>query len=124
MKEIVKLLEEFNGMFYEIDNIRSFPIDLVEIENGYRLDAEMPGVAKESIDITFEDGYLYISAERKNKEGKYLLKELNVGKYKRTIYFGNIKEESISAKLDNGILSVTIILKKPEEKNKKNILVE
>ena len=33
MKEIVKLLEEFNGMFYENDNTRSFPIDLVEIEN-------------------------------------------------------------------------------------------
>ena len=123
MREIIKMLEEFNSVLYEEEKTRSFPIDLVEIENGYRLDAELPGVEKESIDISFEDGYLTITAKKNQEEGKYLFSERYYGNVKRVIYFGNIKEDKISAKLDNGILSVTITLKK-EEITKKNIVIE
>lgn len=123
MREIIKMLEEFNSVLYEDEKTRSFPIDLVEIENGYRLDAELPGVEKESIDISFEDGYLTITAKKNQEEGKYLFSERYYGNLKRVIYFGNIKEDKISAKLDNGILSVTITLKK-EEITKKNIVIE
>ena len=123
MREIIKMLEEFNSVLYEEEKTRSFPIDLVEIENGYRLDAELPGVEKESIDISFEDGYLTITAKKNQEEGKYLFSERYDGNWKRVIYFGNIKEDKISAKLDNGILSVTITLKK-EEITKKNIVIE
>ncbi len=123
MREIIKMLEEFNSVLYEEEKTRSFPIDLVEIENGYRLDAELPGVEKESIDISFEDGYLTITAKKNQEEGKYLFSERYYGNLKRVIYFGNIKEDKISAKLDNGILSVTITLKK-EEITKKNIVIE
>lgn len=123
MREIIKMLEEFNSALYEDEKTRSFPIDLVEIENGYRLDAELPGVEKESIDISFEDGYLTITAKKNQEEGKYLFSERYYGNLKRVIYFGNIKEDKISAKLDNGILSVTITLKK-EEITKKNIVIE
>lgn len=123
MREIIKMLEEFNSVLYEEEITRSFPIDLVEIENGYRLDAELPGVEKESIDISFEDGYLTITAKKNQEEGKYLFSERYYGNLKRVIYFGNIKEDKISAKLDNGILSVTITLKK-EEITKKNIVIE
>lgn len=123
MREIIKMLEEFNSVLYDEEKTRSFPIDLVEIENGYRLDAELPGVEKESIDISFEDGYLTITAMKNQEEGKYLSSERYYGNLKRVIYFGKIKEDKISAKLDNGILSVTITLKK-EEITKKNIVIE
>ena len=123
MREIIKMLEEFNSVLYEEEKTKSFPIDLVEIENGYRLDAELPGVEKESIDISFEDGYLTITAKKNQEEGKYLFSERYYGNLKRVIYFGNIKEDKISAKLDNGILSVKITLKK-EVITKKNIVIE
>ena len=43
---------------------------------------------------------------------------------KRSISFGEIDEESISAKLENGLLIVTIRTKAPEEKQKKLITIE
>lgn len=121
MNEIIRMLDEINGMFYEKEKKGTFPIDIIEIENGYRVDAELPGVDKDSIDVSFEDGYLTINAVRKEKEMKYLIRERKDVKYNRVIYFGDIKEDSISAKLECGVLSIHL---KKEEKLRKNIVIE
>ena len=59
-----------------------------------------------------DTNYYVELAENSNKE------------YERRFYFGDIEEDSLSAKYENGILMVTINLKKPEEKQKKIITIE
>ncbi len=119
------VFDELNNFFYGQGGYKSFPVDLIEIENGFQVIAEMPGVLKEDVKMSFEDGDLIIEADRKKSEdAKYLINERDVLHLKRTISFGEINEESITAKLENGLLYVTIKTKAPEEKPKKTIVIE
>lgn len=119
------VFDELNNFFYGQGGYKSFPVDLIEEENGFKVIAEMPGVKKEDITMNFEDGILTIEADRKkDEEAKYLINEREVTHLKRSISFGEIHEDSFSAKLDNGLLVVSIKTKAPEEKPKKTIIIE
>lgn len=125
MYTLDKVFDDFNRIFYGQGGYRSFPLDLIEIENGFVVIAEMPGVDKKDIKMNFEDGILTIEADRKKDEkAKYLLSERDTMHLKRSVQFGDIDEESITAKLDSGLLTITIKTKAPEEKPKKTITIE
>lgn len=122
--DLYSLVNELNNMFYD-GGYKSFPIDVLETKDGFQVEAEMPGMTKENIKLTFEDGDLTIEATPNVvKDRKYVVHERNVMKLRRTISFGDIDEDNISAKFDNGILIVNITIKQPETKPKKNIVIE
>jgi len=122
--DIYSLMNELNNMFYD-GGYKSFPVDVVEIDNGYEVYAEMPGMTKENIKVTFEDGELTIEATpAKSKDKKYVIHERNSMKLKRSISFGDIDEDTLSARFENGVLVVTIKTKAPEVKPAKNIVIE
>lgn len=123
--EVYNLMKEFNSMFMDNEIVKGFPLDVLEIENGYEIIADIPGVSKENVSITFEDGMLTIEAVPNKNEGKkYFIKERNSYKLKRVISFGDIEEEAITAKLENGVLMVKLLVKKPEVKEPKKINIE
>ncbi|MGM9970122.1 MAG: Hsp20/alpha crystallin family protein [Anaeroplasma sp.] len=118
-------VNELNNMFYTDGGYKSFPIDVVELPNSYEVTAELPGVKKEDIQITFEDGVLTIVAKQfVDKDKKYLIHERTGMKLKRTVNFGDIEEDTLKAKFENGLLIVTITTKQPEVKEKKSITIE
>lgn len=121
---INELNMELNNIFKEPE-ARSFPVDVVEAENGFVVFAEMPGVKKENVNVTFEDGKLTIEGKKEAVENtdKYLIKERANIPYKRVISFGDILDDQITAKLEDGILKVTITTKEPE-KISKSIIIE
>ena len=120
-----EVFDELNNFFYGQGGYKSFPVDLLEIKNGFQVIAEMPGVVKENVQLNFEDGVLTIEADRKKDEdAKYLINERDVTHLKRSINFGDISEDTISAKMENGLLIVTILTKAPEEKPRKTIVIE
>ena len=92
--------------------------DIEEYDDSYHINVEVPSVKKEDVKISLEDGYLTISIEKKNnndlkdKTGKVIHKERYFGSIKRSYNVGDVKEEDISAKLENGLL--TVVIKKPE----------
>lgn len=125
MYNLNKMFDDFNNMFYGKGGYKNIVVDLVEIQNGFLVIAELPGVRKEDVKMSFEDGILTIEATRsKDENAKYLISERDTMQLKRSINFGEINEESISAKLENGLLTVTIKTKIPEEKVKKSIVIE
>jgi len=88
-------------------------VDVVEQEGQTTVIAELPGVKKEDVKITFENAALTISAERKPydlpENAKVVLNELNVHKFNRSIQFEhNVDVSKISADLTNGILKVVL----------------
>lgn len=115
MRSLYNLINEFENVFFNTESTRGINVDVVEIENGYRVLAEMPGVKKEDIIISFENGDLLIEGNVKKEEAKYLLNERGNAKFKRVISFGDIKEDNITARYDNGILDITITLAKNVE---------
>lgn len=119
------VFDELNNFFYGQGGYKSFPVDMVELPNGFQIIAEMPGVEKENIHMNYEDGILTIEADRKKDDKvKYLISERDVTHLKRSINFGDVKEESITAKLENGLLKITLLTKAPEEKPKRTIVIE
>ena len=125
--ELYDFANQINNMFYRNGGYKSFPIDVVDCNGEYKVYAELPGVTKDQINIQFEDSTLTITATPKKdknaNDAKYLIRERNDMKLSRSIYFNDIEEDGITAKLENGILCVTITLKK-EEKVKKTIEIE
>jgi HSP20 family protein len=81
----------------------------------------LPGVKKEDITLVCEKGILTISAKaqdvKDDEEGRYIRKERAEGELGRRFALEDIEEESISAKLENGILYVTLPKKAPQEKH-------
>lgn len=119
----------FRPLFYDA-KLDSMKTDIRETKDSYILDVEMPGFDKEDISLEVEDGYLTIRADKKEKEEddkaehRYVRKERSVS-CQRSYYIGDTEEDTIKAKYDKGVLTVT--LPKKEEKKpeaKRNITIE
>ena len=88
-------------------------VDIKEHDGHYEISAELPGVKKEDLHITLEEGILTIEAEsrqesKEEKEGRVIRQERRYGKFTRSFNLGgNVSEEDISANFDNGILTIT-----------------
>lgn len=92
----------------------SYPLfDLAEYENESVLLAELPGIQKEDIKISIDNGYLSISGERKAydmpEQSNWVRNEIPTGKFNRTIELPHeVDSNKISAELKNGILRITL----------------
>ena len=92
--------------------------DIKENKSDYQMFIELPEVKKEDTRITLENGYLKVTATL-NKEDEndedYIYRERSYGEFSRSYYVGDtVKLQDISAKLENGVLTVDI--KKHSEK--------
>lgn len=88
-------------------------MNIEETDNSYRVEAEMPGVKKEEIDIKLKDDSLVISFERKviNEESKkrYHRLERAYGSFYRVVSIPrDIDKNKIKAELSDGILKIEI----------------
>ncbi len=98
--------------------------DITEDEHNYYMEVELAGVKKEDINITLKDGYLTITAKRENKNDqqnryeKWLRHERYYGSATRSYYVGLEDEKNITAKFENGVLT----LKLPKEEEKKELV--
>ena len=105
---IENLFRELDGLFNE-RSYQGFKADVIEIENGYKIVGEVAGANKEDISINYEDGILTIEANiNVPANQKYLLQERRSKLLKRTFSLGDIDEESIKAKYENGLIIVSV----------------
>lgn len=122
------LLDEMNSLFGgSMLKPKDMKTDIEESKDAYNLEIEIPGFSKDEIAITYENGYLTISAY-KNKEveenKEYIRKERYTSSIQRTYFLGDIDEENIKAKLDNGVLNINAPKLTPLPENTKRIFIE
>ncbi len=90
----------------------TFKIDIQEKDTEYLVEAELPGVKKEEIDLNIDNENLCISVKRSeeiNKDGKnYIHRERREGCMSRRIHLAGGKMENIKARLNDGVLSITV----------------
>ena len=109
------------GSFFHSGDIAEFKTDITDQGDSFLLEADLPGFAKEDIHLDISGDTLTINAERhseyedKDKKGNYVRCERSYGQYSRTFDVSMIDQEKIAAKLENGVLKLTLP-KKPEEK--------
>ncbi|MEG2540310.1 MAG: Hsp20/alpha crystallin family protein [Clostridia bacterium] len=117
----------FKPLFYD-EKFDSMKTDIKETDNSYELEIEMPGFEKGDIDISLENEYLTITAEKAEKaenkdSNRYLRKERSVS-CQRSYYVGDIKEADIKAKYANGVLELSVPKAEPEKPTKRNISID
>lgn len=106
--------EFFNDdFFYPTDKFIGFSADLSEDKDNYLIDADLPGMNKDNINIDLNDNNLTISAKRedvteeKNKEN-YVRRERYFGEFRRSFYIDNVDEKNIKASFKDGVLHVVL----------------
>lgn len=133
-REFDTMLNRFfggNGTPQTTNGRRSAPyaVDVHEDENHLYFEVELPGFKKDDLDITVDNNVLAISAERKTEErqGDESKRETLLNE-RRYTYFSRsftlpptVSNEDVSAKLEDGVLHLT--LKKREETKPRKINV-
>jgi HSP20 family protein len=102
-------------------------MDVSETDDQYQVSFELPGMKKEDINISLEDGLLTVSGERKMEEDsngkKFHRIERRYGEFTRSIQLpDNVDSDSVKASYHDGLLDITI--DKSEDKVKKQIEIE
>jgi len=90
----------------------SFKIDVKENESDYLIEAELPGVKKEEMNLELNEDILTISVRREEKteekKENYIHRERRFGSMQRSIRLADIKSEGINATFEDGVLRVTV----------------
>lgn len=103
--------------------------DVAEDEHEYTVKIDVPGMSKDNIHLSYTDGILTISAHRStfkddsDKKKNLLRQERSEGSVSRSFSLPNVDKKGISAKLDGGVLTVTLPKVAPEE-NADTITIE
>ena len=106
-----------------------FKLDVQETDKEYVVEAEMPGVKKGELDVELKDNNLTIAVdkeekyEEEDKEKNYIHRERKTSSMRRSIYLPDAKSEEVKAKLEDGVLKITI-QKDSEAKDKYKIDIE
>jgi HSP20 family protein len=114
------LLPELSGFFAGLTPIASLRSRLEKTamriedettEDLYELRAEIPGIDPSDVEITVQDGYLTIRAERTSKTESNGRSEFTYGAFERTVVLpAGANEDDITASSENGILTVSVPL--------------
>ena len=88
-------------------------VDIEETEKDYVISAELPGLDKDKVKVTVEDGVLTLSGERdleRTVEGKtYHRIERTHGTFSRSFTLPEDSDaESVAAQFTNGVLAVRV----------------
>lgn len=90
----------------------TFKVDVQEEDKEYIVQAELPGVKKEEVNLSLEDGRLRIAVQRdeekEEKNKNYIHKERRYSSMERNIFLKEADSEGISAKLEDGVLKIQI----------------
>lgn len=117
------MLETFlNDEFVSNEETNAPAVNIKENDSGYFMEIAMPGIKKDSCKIMIEDELVSISIknEKKSEEKenhKWIRKEFSYFDYERKYSIPeDVDKEKISAKIENGILSIDL----PKTKTKEN----
>lgn len=115
----LRLHQEVNRLFDDVFRSFSAPsiasgawptLEVQELDDGYRVVAELPGLDERDVDISFQDGVLIIRGEKRSdipSRGRTFT-ERHYGRFERRIALGDVDEEKADATFDRGVLTVML----------------
>jgi HSP20 family protein len=92
----------------------TFPVDIFEDADKLHVHANLPGFAKEQVEITVDQNVLTITADRSSDAQaeparEWLVRERRSTRLQRSFALpGTVDESTVSARLDAGVLHLTI----------------
>ena len=103
--------------------------DVREQGDSYEVAIDLPGFKKEDVAIELENGYLTITAskglDKDEDQTGYIRRERWSGQCSRTFYVGeSVRGEDIKAKMEDGILTMTVPKEQRQLPHKNTIMIE
>ena len=102
-------------------------VNVYEHDDKISIVAEIPGLDKKNVTVDVEDQVLTISGDKHGFEddgGKCITRELKQSSFKRSFNLGeHLDGDDVSAKFKDGMLSISVPKKEPEEPKKKFIKI-
>lgn len=103
-------------------------VDISETDNAYLVKAEIPGVNKDDVKVTIEDGMLTIQGERKQEQEekgkKYHRVERSYGCFMRSFRVPDDADDSAAkAEFKDGMLNITLNKSKKIRSNAVNVSI-
>lgn len=93
----------------------SYPrLNVSECNNELRLEASVPGLSKDDVNVVYSGGYLTISGSKQNseesKDQKYHVRELHKSSFSRSFYLPDslFDTDKFDCSLRNGLLTVVV----------------
>jgi len=118
--------QTFGGEFASLlDEARTWtpPVDIEETEDAYVIEAELPGVKRDDIDIELDGNELWVTGEVKQREGKFRRRTRRVGRFElRVALPKSVNTENVDAHLDHGVLMLRV--PKAEKAQRRKIKVQ
>lgn len=130
---IDKLFDNFfdDGFFPSYLNNRfggNLNIDIKDEDDRYVIVADVPGIKKEEIKLDIDRDVLTISVERKEEvneeKDNYLRRERRAYNLQRCFRLDNVKADEINAKLEEGILTLTLPKEEISKKHPRSIEIQ
>ena len=119
------LVSDFFSDMLDVADI-GFKTDIREDEDNYYIEAELPGLNKDDINIKLEEDNLVISATneevQEEEDENYIRRERRTGTYQRAFRIDNVKEDEITAEYEDGILEVTLPKEEQGETQKRRVI--
>lgn len=128
-KAFDSLMNAFNEPFMQNFQAPDFKVDVKDNGDSYDLKAELPGMKKENISLTYKDNYLTIAAkaeqsqDEKDEKGNWVRRERSQSDVSRSFYIDNIDETKATAEYKDGILSVHMPKAVPEPEKQHEITI-
>ena len=124
--DLDRFFEDFGLGWSQSDRAWSPSVDLSETEDKYEVKADLPGMKKDEIKISFNDSVLTLTGEKKHEEKvdekNYHRVERAYGKFERSFRLPkDVKADQIKANYKSGVLSIEI--PKSEKAKPKEIAV-
>ncbi len=110
---ILRDMDEFEKSFFGDRRMPAFGTDITDKGDAYLLQTDLPGFAKDEIKVEVNGDVLTVSAEHKNEDeqnngDQVVRRERSYGKYVRSFELGDVNADAITAKYENGVLTLEL----------------
>lgn len=128
---LFNLFDHFDDDFFNTNENSFSPCrtDIRDAGDHYVLEAELPGFQKDEIKIDIDKDCMTLSAQHvaqndEKKNGTYIRRERRVSSLSRSFDVSTIDTDSISAKYEDGVLTLVLPKKSAQKPQAKQISIE
>lgn len=103
-------------------------VDIKDTQDAYLIEAELPGVSKENIDIKIHENLLTLSVNQDDKsestKDSYIVRERRVRSLQRNFDVSAVDTDMITAKFENGLLALKLPKRVPAKPDNRTVAIE
>lgn len=121
---------KFDESLFKNTLIPTYPdTDIKRVDNAFVVQIDVPGYNKDDIDISYENNVLSVSGtvneENETKEdAKYFVKERRMKSFEKKWILKDTTSKGITAKCENGVLTIKVPLRESEDKTENKIKID